>query len=156
MSKKHRIRPLALCVFRRGDSIFVAAGFDDLKQQRFFRPIGGGIEFGEYAVHALEREIREEINAEIADVRYLGTLENIFVYNGETGHEIVLMFDGRFVDDFRNHDDYTVQGRDDNRTLYTASWMALDYFRQGHAPLYPNGLLGLLDNDLTPGHRETD
>ena len=31
--KKRRIRPLALCVFRREDKIFVARGYDSHKDQ---------------------------------------------------------------------------------------------------------------------------
>lgn len=145
MSKKQRIRVLALCVFRRDDKILVAAGYDNIKQQAFYRPIGGGIEFGETAVAAVTREVREEINAEVKNLRYLGTLENIFVYNGETGHEIVMMFDGAFVDEYRNADDYSVQGIDDGEVLFTAEWKSLEFFRQGNAPLYPDGLLQLLD-----------
>jgi 8-oxo-dGTP pyrophosphatase MutT (NUDIX family) len=143
--KKNRIRPLALCVFHRGDSIFAARGYDSLKQQTFYRSIGGGIEFGERAVDTVRREILEELNAEVTDLHYIGTLENIFTYEGETGHEIVMLFDGRFVEDYRNQDDYRAQGSDDNETLYTAEWLSLDYFRQGNAPLYPEGLLALLD-----------
>ena len=145
MSKKQRIRPLALCVFRRGDSIFAARGYDSLKRQVYYRPIGGGIDFGERAIDTVKREVMEEMQAEVADLRYLGTLENIFVYHGETGHEIVLMFDGRFVDDFRNRDDYSAQGSDDGEIKFTATWIPLDYFRQRSAPLYPDGLLDLLD-----------
>jgi hypothetical protein len=37
------------------------------------------------------------------------------------------------------------QGTDDERVLYTARYLALDYFRRGEAPLYPDGLLALLD-----------
>jgi len=29
----------------------------------------------------------------------LFTLENIFTFNGEVGHEIVMVFDGRLVDE---------------------------------------------------------
>jgi 8-oxo-dGTP pyrophosphatase MutT (NUDIX family) len=96
---KRRIRPLALCVFRRGHRILVAEGFDDAKGERFFRPLGGRIEFGETAAQAVHREIREELGAECADLRFLGLLESIFVYNGEPAHELVLVFDGRLVDD---------------------------------------------------------
>ena len=145
MSKKDRIRPLALCVFRRGDKIFVAEGHDNKRNLTFYRPIGGGIEFGEHAIDTIKREVLEEINAEVTNLVYLGTLENIFVYDGSPGHEICLIFDGAFVDDFRNIDDYTVVGSDDGDTLYTGSWKSLDFFREGHAPLYPNGLLELLD-----------
>ena len=145
MSKKQRIRPLALCVFHRGDAIFVSRGYDSVKQQTYYRPIGGGIEFGERASDTVRREVREEMNAEITDVRYLGTLENIFVNEGKTGHEIVMLFDGRFVEDERNQDDYVGQIVEDEHTRHEAVWLPLDYFRQGNAPLYPDGLLELLD-----------
>ena len=149
MEKKKRIRPLALCVFRRGDKIFVAEGHDEQTNKTFYRPIGGGIEFGEQAIDTVRREVQEEIAAEVTNLVYLGTLENIFVYQGETGHEICLMFDGAFVDKYRNADDYEVIGSDDGNIVYTAMWKSLDFFRDGYAPLYPDGLLELLDNELT-------
>ena len=143
--KKKKIRPLALCVFRRGDKIFVAEGHDPANNKTFYRPIGGGIEFGERASETVAREVMEEINAEVADLVYIGTLENIFTYEGNPGHEICLMFDGRFVDETLNADDYSVIGVDDGEILFTATWKPLSFFREGHAPLYPDGLLQLLD-----------
>ena len=145
MSKKDRIRPVALCVFRRGDKIFVAEGYDKKVNKISYRPIGGGIEFGEQAIDTIKREVMEEIEAEVTNLVYLGMLENIFTYEGNPGHEICLMYDGAFVDDFRNTDDYTVVGSDDGDILYNGSWKSLDFFREGHAPLYPGGLLDLLD-----------
>ncbi|MDQ7024412.1 MAG: NUDIX domain-containing protein [Anaerolineae bacterium] len=145
MAKKKRIRPLALCVFRRGDKIFVAEGHDKKINKTFYRPIGGGIDFTERAIETVRREVREEIEADVTNLVYLGTLENIFSYEGQFGHEICLMFDGDFVDDFRNVDDYTVVGHDDGDVLFTAMWKSLDFFRNGHAPLYPDGLLALLE-----------
>lgn len=145
--KKRRIRPLALCVFRRGDLIFVSQGYDSRKDQIFFRPIGGKIEFGERGADAVLREAREEIGAEIADLNYLGTLENIFTYEGAPHHEIVMIYDGRFVDPAMNQDDITVQGIDDGDILFEAAWMRLDAFRSADSPpLYPSGLLELLDS----------
>jgi len=144
--KKKKIRPLALCVFRRGDKIFVAEGHDPAKNQTFYRPIGGGIEFGERAAETVAREVMEEINAEVADLVYIGTLENIFTYESNPGHEICLMFDGRFVDETLNADDYSVIGEDDGEVLFTATWKPLSFFRAGNAPLYPDGLLNLLDD----------
>ena len=145
--KKKRIRPLALCVFRRGDKIFVAQGYDSRKDQTFFRPIGGKIEFGERGAEAVAREVAEEIDAEVADLTLLGTLESIFSYEGKRGHEIVMIFDGRFVDPDMNQDDIAVQGTDDGDILYEAGWKSLGFFRSADAPpLYPAGLLELLDS----------
>lgn len=145
--KKPRIRPLALCVFRRKDKIFVAEGYDSVIGKTFYRPIGGKIEFGEYGHETIVREVMEEINAEVTDVRYLGTLENIFVFDGKRGHEIVMIYDGRFIDDSLNNDEIVVRGTDDGAVLFDATWKSPDFFRADDAPpLYPNGLLGLLDH----------
>jgi 8-oxo-dGTP pyrophosphatase MutT (NUDIX family) len=143
--KKLRIRPLALCVFRRDDKIFVAEGYDSVTDKTFYRPIGGKIEFGEYGHETVIREVMEEISAEVVDVRYLGTLENIFVFDGKRGHEIVMIYDGRFVDDSLNDDEIVVRGTDDGEVLFDATWKMIDFFRADDAPpLYPNGLLELL------------
>lgn len=142
--KKKRIRSLALCVFRRGEMIFVAEGYDVKADKTFYRPIGGGIDFGEKASDTVSREVMEEIKAEVADLVYLGTLENVFSYEGKKGHEICLIFDGRFIDESRNADDYTVIGEDDGDLLFTAMWKPLSFFQESNAPLYPDGLLELL------------
>lgn len=143
--KKPRIRPLALCIFRHDDKIFVSEGYDSLINKRFFRPIGGKIEFGERGHETVAREVMEEINAKVTDIRYLGTLENLFELEGNPGHEIVLVYDGRFVDEAFNDDNIVVRGTDDNQILYDATWKTLDFFRAADAPpLYPDGLMELI------------
>ena len=81
----NQIRPLAICVFRNKDRILVFEGYDPIKKQSFYRPLGGGIEFGEYGEEAVRREIMEELHTEIEDLSYLGMLENVFVFNGTPG-----------------------------------------------------------------------
>ena len=49
------IRPKVVCVFRRGDEILVGSHYDRVKEERFYGPPGGGIEFQEYAADALRR-----------------------------------------------------------------------------------------------------
>jgi ADP-ribose pyrophosphatase YjhB (NUDIX family) len=55
-----------------------------------YRPPGGMIKFGQRSKDCIVREIREELQAEVKDLRHVGTIENIFEYEGELGHEIVL------------------------------------------------------------------
>jgi ADP-ribose pyrophosphatase YjhB (NUDIX family) len=139
-----KIRPLAIGIFRRDDRILVCEGYDPIKQQTFYRPLGGGIEFGERGADAVVRELREEIGAEMIHPRYLGTLENLFTYDGKPGHEIVLVFAGELTDPAL-YESETVAGCVDNGGAFNAVWKPLADFAAGRAPLYPDGLLELLE-----------
>ncbi|HUP26872.1 MAG TPA: NUDIX domain-containing protein, partial [Chloroflexia bacterium] len=92
-----KIRVIAIGIFMQDNRILVMEGYDPLKKQLFYRPLGGGIEFGERAQDALRREMLEEAEAEITGLGYMGTVENIFTYNGDMGHEIVLVYRARFT-----------------------------------------------------------
>ncbi|MFL7792770.1 MAG: NUDIX hydrolase [Anaerolineae bacterium] len=145
-------RPLALGIIKRtGDTntlheILVCEYYDHVKEKVFYRPLGGAIEFGERGQEALRREFREELNTELADVRYLATLENIFTYKGQVGHEIVLLYEATFANPSA-YERAVLTMEDEGNTL-TARWMPLDTFQEG-PPLYPDGLLDLLTDDTT-------
>jgi ADP-ribose pyrophosphatase YjhB (NUDIX family) len=137
------IRPVAIGIFRRADSILVGHGDDTQKGERYCRPPGGAIEFGERAADALRREIREEVHTEITEPTLLGVLENTFQLEGVPKHELVFVFDTAFSDD----------------ALYQLAevplfepgwhgrltWEPIGAFRRGRIPLYPDGLLSLLN-----------
>lgn len=140
--RPEKIRPIAVCVFCHGDRILVAEGRDSKKNQIFYRPLGGTIEFGEHGEETVRRELKEEIGAEVADVRYLGMLENIFVYEGRRGHEIVLVYDGRLVDE-SYYEAEVIEG-DELGHRFKAIWKRLGDFDPDRLPVYPDGLLALL------------
>jgi len=140
------IRPVAIGVFWRGDEILVFRGRDTVSGATFYRPLGGGIEFGEYGHEALEREMQEEIGAEITNARYLGTIENIFGYQGAQGHEIVLVYGARFSDR-RFYERDRFYAREDDGTLWETLWKPLADFQDGHTRLVPSGLLEMLMGD---------
>jgi len=140
--KPGKVRPLAICVFRHGDRILVSEGVDDVKEQTYYRPLGGRIEFGETGAETVRRELMEEISAEVGEVRYMQTLENIFTYNGLPGHEIVLVYDGAFTDP-AVYDTPEITAVEHNGTPFRAIWKRLDEFSE-KTPLYPDGLMELL------------
>jgi len=138
----NRIRPIAICLFRRDGKILVFKGHDPVKNETFFRPLGGAIEFGEHSADAVRREIREEIGAEIEELVYLGTLENIFTYNNTPGHEIVQVYDG-VLTDTRLYGQAVMPGYEDNGETLEVLWKKLDEFGPGKSTLYPEGLLAI-------------
>src|SRR5688500_6546719 len=92
----NEIRPITICVFRKEDRILAAEVYDAAKDEYFYRPLGGGIEFGENSAETICREVLEEVNLQVnrESLKYLGTVENILQFNGGTGHEIVFVYDG--------------------------------------------------------------
>jgi 8-oxo-dGTP pyrophosphatase MutT (NUDIX family) len=138
------IRPIALCVIRRGGEILVFEGYDAVKGERFYRPLGGGIEFGETGAAAVARELLEEIGAVLVGPRCLGTLENIFTYRGRGGHEIARIYEATFADPglYDRERLTVVEHRHD---IVEAMWKPVAAFRDGTLTLYPEGLLDLID-----------
>ncbi len=140
--RKDAIRTIAICVFRNGDRILASEGFDSIKQQPFYRPLGGTIEFGERSDETIRRELMEEIKAEVTDLRYLGLLENVFIYEAEKGHEIILVYDGQFVN--RALYEKTIIHGDEIGAPIRAVWINFKNLGPGKPPLYPTGLAELL------------
>lgn len=137
------IRPLVICIFQKGNKILVAEGYDSIRDDYFYRPIGGGIEFGETSSEALVREVEEEMETDICDIEYLGTVENLFTFNGEIGHEIVQVYDAKFVDSAL-YEKTTLVGIEDNGETYNAMWKPVSEFQQGRFRLVPGDLLDLI------------
>jgi 8-oxo-dGTP pyrophosphatase MutT (NUDIX family) len=141
--KKGVIRPLAICLFKKGESILAAEGYDSVKKDYYYRPIGGGIEYGEKSLDALKREVYEEISAEIKNINYLGTIENIFTFNGELGHEIVVVYEAEFKDEAFYHLD-TFTGKEDDGSVFSLKWIPVSEFGPNKLRLVPDGLLDLI------------
>jgi 8-oxo-dGTP pyrophosphatase MutT (NUDIX family) len=140
----NKIRPLAICIFRKNDRILVAEGYDPVKHEHFYRPLGGGIEFGEYSEQTIRRELMEEIGAEVCELKYLGTLENVYVFNGTPGHEIIRIYDG-VLKNAELYEMPEIIGREmDIDTTFRAVWKPIDEFGAGKSILFPTGLQELL------------
>lgn len=124
--------------------MLVQRGTDPLTGERFHRLVGGGIEFGETAEQALVREWREELGVRLRDVELLGWLENVFTFGDQPGHELVAVHAGR-VEEPRllRRDEHPIAGTDS-----TAHWVPVGELLHGSAPLYPDGVAGLLEGWL--------
>lgn len=131
-----KIRPVALLVAIKRNKILVIDGHDYHKHENFYRLIGGGVEFGETGAEALKREVKEEINAEIEKIKYLGLIENIFNYEGKEMHEIIVLYKA----DFKDKNVYQREKIEisDSRHPQTAYW--LDKQQVLKANFYPKGV----------------
>ncbi|MBW4495127.1 MAG: NUDIX hydrolase [Oscillatoria princeps RMCB-10] len=142
MHKQGEIRVIALGLIRDGDRIFLSEGYDPVKQQTFYRALGGGVDFGETSYQALQREFQEEIQAELTNIRYLGCLENIFVYSGQPGHELIQLYQCDFADSkFYLLEQLTfAEGERQKKAL----WVEFDKFKSGELRLVPEAIFEYL------------
>ena len=137
------IRAIVLGLIQNGSRLLVSEGFDPVKQDSFYRALGGGIEFGETSLDALKREFHEELQAELTNIHYLGCLENLFTFNGKAGHELVQLYGCDFADQtFYQREQ--IPFSDSNQT-YTAYWIERDRFHSGSLRLVPPECLQYLE-----------
>lgn len=133
----------AFCILRWQDRFLLSEGHDPAKDEHFLRPLGGSIEFGESSAAAVVRELKEEIGADLENVRLLGVLESRFVFDGKPGHEIVFVYEAGLVDQQRYSQDSFVGVESDGKP-FPVRWVSREELVAGRQPLYPHGLLAML------------
>lgn len=133
MDKFKEIKPIALGIAIKNNKLLVGEGFDKVKNQTFYRCLGGGIEFLEKSSDALKREFKEEIGADIAVKNFLGISENIFTYQGKKAHELIFFYSIEISDnDYK--EEYHIADEDDSGI---AKWIDINEFKNKNKILYP-------------------
>ena len=133
MNKFKEIRPIVLGLVIKDNKLLVSEGFDKVKNETFYRCLGGGIEFLEKGEEALKREFLEEINVDIAVKDFLGISENIFTYQGKNAHELILFYSIEISDE-NYQEEYKVID-DHGETI--AKWIDINEFKNKNKTLYP-------------------
>ncbi len=142
MNQPNQIRTLALGLIRDGDRTFLSEGYDPVKQQIFYRALGGGVDFGETSYDALKREFQEELQAELTNIKYLGCIENLFIFKGQQGHEIIQLYQCDFVDSKF----YKLEQLEftEGESKQTALWMNIEQCKSGEVHVVPEQFLEYL------------
>ncbi|MES2463657.1 MAG: NUDIX domain-containing protein [Armatimonadota bacterium] len=143
-----RIRGVALCLFRHGDRILVDEAEDTVRRDRYCRPIGGGIEYGERSEAAIVREVREELRAEIEHLELAAVIENLFTCEGEEGHEIVFIYDAEFIDKSLYSRDILHGYEHGNDSHFPVQWRSLAEMEAAGLRLVPEQLKELLQRPI--------
>ncbi len=141
-----KIRPLALGMFenKRGQFLY-HQGYDRVKKEYFYRPLGGGIEFSEKGSYTLKREIQEELSLDVEVHDLLASFENIFTFEERSGHEVIMVFRAKFQDEAA-YDKEEFNIYESGHSIAKAVWRSLDEINAQGAKLYPLGLEELIKN----------
>ena len=133
-SKRQIIKAMAVIRRPRDGALLVSESAD----ASFQRPLGGHVEFGEYALDTIHREFGEEIGQRLTGVRLLGVLENIFPWHGGTEHEVVFIFSAAFADEAAYEiEEQVLVDKTEDRVRWRAPGTV-------SPPLYPAGLTELI------------
>ncbi|WP_027573518.1 NUDIX hydrolase [Bradyrhizobium sp. WSM1743] len=143
------IRVVAIGLHWRDGRLLAAEVRDDAGRIKGVRPLGGEIEFGESWRAALVREFNEELGIDVILKGEPLMLENIFVHEGATGHEVIFISEVEFPEPaFRDQDH--IDFREDNGAEIVARWFDLaDLDVDGGPSLYPTGLKDVLRGNKT-------
>jgi 8-oxo-dGTP pyrophosphatase MutT (NUDIX family) len=136
-------RVVALALIRRPgtNEVLVSNSRDETIGVRFQRLFGGGVEFGERGEEALRREMREELGVELGPARLVGVVENLFVFEGLPGHELMLVYETEFADpELYSKEEF--KGIEAEPKI--GVWRDLDHPDPG-TPLYPAEILKRLE-----------
>lgn len=140
MDKFKEIRPIVLGIAKKDNKILVSEGHDKVKNETFYRSIGGGIEFLENSKDALKREFREELNIDINVGEFLGISENIFTYNGKNAHELILFYNVHIKDSDYKEKYHII----DDNCKTDAMWIEVDKFINKELKIYPEQMFKYL------------
>lgn len=139
-----QIRVKALGLHWRQGRLLAAEVYDDQGNVKGVRPLGGGIEFGERAHVAVQREFKEELGIDISIASGPIVMESLYVHEGTVGHEVLFIFEVDFpTEAFEGRE--RIDFREDNGVAGIARWYDLKDLDLDRGPaLYPSGLKSLL------------
>lgn len=140
MTEKRQIVVKAYFLVRNKDKVLVHKVLSNRRENDMVRPPGGHVEYGEYSADTVKREAKEEMGIGLANLRRLGTLENIFRDpGGELHHEIVFVYKA----DLKSKLAYK-SGRIHCKELdgreFDMFWVSIEKIKNGKVKLVPKGM----------------
>ena len=140
MDKYKTIRPVVLGIAKHNNKLLVSLGYDKVKDETFYRCIGGGIEFQETSQEALKREYKEELGIDIIVEDFCGIVENIFTYQGKKGHELILFYNIKIKEEDYKEKYHII----DHNEETDAYWIDINEFKTNKKILYPEAIFKYL------------
>lgn len=130
-----KIKVKAMGIFAASGRMLVMDCYDHVKDKKFYRLLGGHVEFGEESRYTLQREMQEELATEVEVTDLLDVVQNRFTFEGRPHHEVIFIHRARFVDDSYN-------SREDLRNIEPDKdepflWIPIEEALSGPIPLFP-------------------
>ena len=134
-----KIRNIALAHIEHNGKWLVEKGFDNVKNETYYRFLGGGIDFGEYSSEAIQRELKEEIGAIDVEVNSLMMVhEDMFYLNGEKCHLVEFIYDINIDSHFYDVEEIE---QNENGIIRKAFWIDKAHFISNQLIFHPKAFL---------------
>ncbi|MBI1685512.1 NUDIX hydrolase [Caulobacter hibisci] len=134
---KQAVRVVAIGLLRDEGRLLVAEVCNDDGSVKGWRPLGGGVEFGETSEQTLRREFLEETGFAIEVAGPPKVLENLYEHEGHIGHEIMFVYEITTADPRAAERERFVIN--ENSQDVWVEWVAVERFTAGER-LLPDGL----------------
>jgi len=138
------IRVVALGAVRRDNELLVQVEESPETGAPFHRLLGGGVEFGEHSQEAVVREFDEELGVELAEPTLTGTFEQVFSYNGETGHEVWRVYEATIRETWPYNRGSFRFVEPELATEHLTRWMPVERLRDDDTAFYTPDVLDAL------------
>ncbi len=135
MEELNKQKIKTMCVFVHSGRTLASRGYDENKNEIFYRVLGGGVNFGEKSEDGVKREIMEELKCEIENFKLIKVIENIFTFQGKPRHEITFLYKGDLMNKslYNQEKIYIVEPYKE----FTAEWIKINDVLSGKIILYP-------------------
>ncbi len=118
-----------------GDGRSIKSNVRPVMSGNFYRVLGGHLEGNETGEEAVRRELREEAEIEIDNLKFLEVVDNKFTYEGEENHEIISLFIGE--PGTKNMTKGKIIHRVEDTYEFDILWVPIKDILDGDRPLYP-------------------
>jgi 8-oxo-dGTP pyrophosphatase MutT (NUDIX family) len=135
------IRVKAVMLIEHDGRFLFEESQDRVKEETFYMPFGGGVEFDESSQEAVIREVKEELNIDAAQPDLLGVVENRFWFEGKPGHDVVFIYHTMLPQDF---DPTSITPEIFNGKALIPVWLTEQEIVQSSSPFYPEGIIEMV------------
>ncbi len=115
--------------------LLVSKGYDKVKDEIFYRLLGGSLDSGEDPETGIRREIREELNSELDELESLGIIDNPFIYEGQSRHQTIYLFRAALV--YKDIEDKDKIHIVEEKYEFDAYWIPVKDILEKRVILYP-------------------
>jgi ADP-ribose pyrophosphatase YjhB (NUDIX family) len=135
------IRVTSKAIIRKENELLVIEAGNKENEVSYLYLPGGGIEFKERSIDALHREIREELQTEIKECKFIAVIENQFKINNCELHEICFLYEVKLYEEFYKNVNFSIT---EDISINNSYWVNVEKIKNKSIKFYPEDAIKYL------------